>query len=1182
MNTEVKCMPKSPGFSVQNVEPRLLMSGTAHNPTTDLPDAAGLSLAGEATQQLGEVGIGLTGVHTYDPTFVFGNAMLQAKDQGWFSLQTGRALPLSSLDQDGNIVAFPRGGVEAQLFVDNRFPEPSGRYVLEFTGSGTVEVHSGGRLVPASTSREGNVTRVAYDLDGARIGNGGVQVRILDSSTGDPVRDVRFWMPDPDDAGRSLAPSDQAGLRNPWTSALHPDYVADLQSGPDYSNVRFMDWTRTNRNSQQSWSDRRLPTAVFGTGENYRVDGFDFTVPGGNGETFGTGVAWEHVIDAANTLGTDAWINVPHAADNNYVENLAKLFRFGSDADGNVYDRSVRNPYHAPLDPGLNVYVELSNEIWANGFNFRQGDWAQQQAQAQGIKKETFNGRRFAEIWAIFDNVFAEESQRVLKPAATFTAVPFYTRGFLDAASERAQQLGGEGPDFVAVTTYFGQPLVDYLFNETDWRDVTAEELADPDNPLVNNALDHLLNEMVLNGGTIFGESGDAFGGVGEDNTALAAEYGLPLIGYEGNASIYTEGRGWGVTNYGDPDRARIVDQGTPGSTFEFSLANYAAEAYGRIAGPDGSQQDRLTQTVNAINRHPRFADAYRANLLMGLDLGVLQQQAFIDVGAWTKYGQWGLREYQGQDAGYGPGQAVKLQTLADYQQEAARLTPASAGGVGLVPDFGDNKQALGSVAAGGRVDVRIRSQRGGDGLTRLTLEEGLVPEGLTVTRLSDGTLRVSGTVDPDTASGDYRWLVSASDRDGDTDWAVFSLNVFAGNGNLINPGGLTGATPVGTNPVGPLRPGATKLIGLDTTGFAAGRERELSGVRSGVAVQVEGGMGLSPANKIKDSFVLNGVDRNNLRGAAEAGDYLRIRVRNLGDTPLALDRLELALAGQDATAATYTVRSNQTGGRDLATGRTAGRGEATGIDLRAAGLDPLEAGEQIEFRLFLHSAVNRYLAYGLMPQAGQDAVSVWGTRDVSTAPPASSPDAVPAARPPRGLTRDVQITAEGSGVRKGDTRLELEVNPEAAALGLATSDLRFGRGLGDRSLLDLKFGSDGVLGNSLDEALASSDYLTFEVDIPDSAVLDLDELDLRLYSQNQARGFAVFTSATGFDAEDAVLTGTASRASSSHRVDLGLRGLTEDLELRVYGYGGGNRWESFGLGRSQTDDLTLTGTLRA
>lgn len=41
----------------------------------------------------------------------------------------------------------------------------------------------------------------------------------------------------------------------------------------------------------------------------------------------------------------DAWVCVPHLADENYIRSMAQLFR-------------------ANLDPDLKIYVEYSNETW--------------------------------------------------------------------------------------------------------------------------------------------------------------------------------------------------------------------------------------------------------------------------------------------------------------------------------------------------------------------------------------------------------------------------------------------------------------------------------------------------------------------------------------------------------------------------------------------------------------------------------------------------------------------------------------------------------------------------------------------------------------------------------------------------------------------------------------------------
>lgn len=101
-----------------------------------------------------------------------------------------------------------------------------------------------------------------------------------------------------------------------------------------YSHLRMMDITRTSGTalagfdaaSQVSWGDRWTGTSTT-AGQIIRK------------------WSWEEVVDIANTLGKDAWVCLPHPADDSYVTGLATFLRDN-------------------LNPGVNVYFEISNEIW--------------------------------------------------------------------------------------------------------------------------------------------------------------------------------------------------------------------------------------------------------------------------------------------------------------------------------------------------------------------------------------------------------------------------------------------------------------------------------------------------------------------------------------------------------------------------------------------------------------------------------------------------------------------------------------------------------------------------------------------------------------------------------------------------------------------------------------------------
>ena len=74
-----------------------------------------------------------------------------------------------------------------------------------------------------------------------------------------------------------------------------------------FSSMRFMDFLATNNNPISSWSERTLPS--------------NFTM--GNSR----GIAWEFVIALTNQLNISAWINIPAMADDDYIKELATLWK---------------------------------------------------------------------------------------------------------------------------------------------------------------------------------------------------------------------------------------------------------------------------------------------------------------------------------------------------------------------------------------------------------------------------------------------------------------------------------------------------------------------------------------------------------------------------------------------------------------------------------------------------------------------------------------------------------------------------------------------------------------------------------------------------------------------------------------------------------------------------------------
>jgi hypothetical protein len=136
-----------------------------------------------------------------------------------------------------------------------------------------------------------------------------------------PFLGANFWNIDYE-GGDSYFSSgvDWETAQNPWK----PGLLAELAP---YRVLRFADWNLIDEadNPQATWTTRSRKT-----------------------ERPSEPVAYEWQIDLCNRAQQDYWVNIPHAANGDYIRNLAELIR-------------------DQLDPQLRVYVEWSNELWNGG-----------------------------------------------------------------------------------------------------------------------------------------------------------------------------------------------------------------------------------------------------------------------------------------------------------------------------------------------------------------------------------------------------------------------------------------------------------------------------------------------------------------------------------------------------------------------------------------------------------------------------------------------------------------------------------------------------------------------------------------------------------------------------------------------------------------------------------------------
>ena len=345
-----------------------------------------------------DVGIGLASVTDWSTQLPFLDLMKTArpwighKPGQWGGMELAELQAGGHLDADGWPIRMPRELSSIGTLILTDMPEAAtslrGRYVLRYKGTGVIEV-------------SGRAERVRYGRGEVSFdytpGPGSVDIRIQRINTTNPPRDITVR--------KSDAPR---GVFNPaWVNRLG-----------HFKVLRFMDWMETNDSTLAAWVDRPKPGDV----------------------TWAGGVPIEVLIDLANALEKDVWLNVPHLADDDFVRAFATL---------------VRNQ----LDPNLKAYVEFSNEVW--NWQFEQARWADVQARARwdtADKWMQFYGLRAAEVARIWSEVYEGKEDRLVNVISSQTGWLGLEIEALTAPLAVAEGAAKpvEAFDAYAVTGYFG------------------------------------------------------------------------------------------------------------------------------------------------------------------------------------------------------------------------------------------------------------------------------------------------------------------------------------------------------------------------------------------------------------------------------------------------------------------------------------------------------------------------------------------------------------------------------------------------------------------------------------------------------------------------------------------------------------------------------------------------------
>lgn len=318
-----------PAARLECLEGRTLLSGNEPGIVQPPPDAPG-------------VAVSLDAVTYYSPAWVFTDAFKAAMP--WSATAVDVSTGEAGRWGGGGVVSVNGAGwptelrtwvengrtykqrLDTLMFRDIGGKYPAGRYTVAWEGTGRIGFGSGARVV--SSDRNSMVIDV-------RPQQNGIWLQVHEIDPADPIRNIRVWMPDANGqtfAGRTWRLGDDF-------SPFHPEFLDRLRP---FKAIRFMDWAETNGSQLVSWGQRRSPDDAFqGVGDK-------------------RGVAYEYMVQLVNDLDADAWLNIPHQADDEFVRNLATLFR-------------------DHLEPGRRVILEWSNEVWNTARGFTTFNWLQQQ-----------------------------------------------------------------------------------------------------------------------------------------------------------------------------------------------------------------------------------------------------------------------------------------------------------------------------------------------------------------------------------------------------------------------------------------------------------------------------------------------------------------------------------------------------------------------------------------------------------------------------------------------------------------------------------------------------------------------------------------------------------------------------------------------------------------------------------
>jgi|GEM_PF-916369 len=323
-----------------------------------------------------------------------------------------------------------------------------GKGVIHFSGMGCNRRLTNGVLLVDLAATNGCPNPIDSSLSGFNNGDNprGLEISITQIDAADPIRNIRIIMPGGICKGAPFTRVNNATAcgDTPYVSftevlkanrnaiVFNPDY---LNFSKDFRVLRMMNLMEASPRRPESYATRNpcpaFPsnladdaTASQTTAYNAAVDAYKACVlqpltwaqrptldhPSWGGSHLTTvrkrqGAPLEVGIALANLLEAHPWFNIPHNADDDYIEQYANLL-----AD--------------ELDDSLIAHIEYSNEVWNSGFwghsysNFMGEQDSTISAMpnfpsrtAQYSKRTRYYAKRSMEVFTAFESEFSDNKR---------------------------------------------------------------------------------------------------------------------------------------------------------------------------------------------------------------------------------------------------------------------------------------------------------------------------------------------------------------------------------------------------------------------------------------------------------------------------------------------------------------------------------------------------------------------------------------------------------------------------------------------------------------------------------------------------------------------------------------------------------------------------------------------------